>query len=436
VPVEAAALQPVAPLGRRFAAGAIDALILGLLCLILFLFPLVTRGLVLPMWGVLAAVVGYAVVPLSAFRATLGMKLLGLELVTKDGHGVSPGDVLFRELIGRGYFPLAFLLTLLLALIAHLMRLMSFVAPTGMTAFFAVVCVFASIGAALGTMLSTTRPDHRTLADIISRSWVRPAQEPAPGDDEDERQHKRKERNARIRNVVIAELVLFGGALALPWVLTQRTETREEYTNRLRRDRLESQLKSSPDDEGIVTELLKLNQQAGELQRAQELSVKLDALQVKKAKEREESLKRRVQEDPSDQEAMGTLLELYEESGRNEDAVKVYGEFVEKNDDAELRAGYARWLMNHGFDQGAMTELERAAAQDPKMEGVHALRGELFERAGDHQRAQEELYLAVLEDPGDDDSQELLDTLKPPLSPAKKKQLEKKAAAEAKERSQ
>lgn len=432
---EPAPLQPVAPLNRRFIAGAIDGLILGLLCLILFLFPLVTRGLVLPMWGVLAAVVGYAVVPLSAFRATLGMKLLGLELVTKDGHGVSPGDVLFRELIGRGYFPLAYLLTLLLAGIATLLHLMSFVAPTGMTFFFAVVCVFAFLGSLLGTLLAANRSDKRSLADLIARSWVRPAQVQPAADDEDEKQQRRKDASARVRNVVIAELVLFGGALALPWVLTQRTESRGEYANRLKRDHLEAQLKASPDDEGVVTELLRLNREAGEQERTQELMVRLDALQVKKAKEREESLKRRIQEDPSDQQAMGTLLDLLEESGRNDEAVHVYSDFVDRNDDAELRAGYARWLMNHGFDDGALTELERAAQQNPSMEGVHALRGELLQKKGDTARAQEELYLAVLEDSGDDDSQALLDSLAPPLTAAKKKQLEKKFAAEAKERS-
>jgi uncharacterized RDD family membrane protein YckC/thioredoxin-like negative regulator of GroEL len=429
-------VQPTAALNRRFIAGAIDALILGLLCLVLFLFPLVTRGLVLPMWGVLAAVVGYAVVPLSAFRATLGMKLLGLELVTKDGHGVSPGDVLFRELIGRGYFPLAYILTLMLAGVATLLHLMNFVAPTGMTFFFAVVCMFALIGSGLGTLLAANRADRRSLADLIARSYVRPAQARPPGEDEDERQLQRRESSARIRNVVIAELVLFGGALALPWVLTQRTESREQYANRLKRDHFEAQLKANPDDEGVVTELLRLNREAGEVERTKELSDRLDALQVKKAKEREESLKRRIEQDPSDQEAMGTLLDLLDESGRAEEAVHVYSDFVDRNDDAELRAGYTRWLMNHGFNQGAMTELERAAKQDPKMEGVHALRGELFHRAGELEKAQEELYLAVLEDPDDDDAQHWLEVLDvPALTPAKKKQLEKKFAAETKERS-
>jgi len=427
---EPAPLQPVAPLNRRVIAGCIDALILSLLCLLLFLFPLVTRGFVLPMWGVLAAVIGYAVVPLSAFRATLGMKLLGLELVTKDGHGVSPGDVLFRELIGRGYFPAAYLLTLLLALVASLLHLMSFVAPQGLTFFFALVCVLAVMLSVLGTLLVANRPDGRGLPDLMARSFVRPAQPPRAPDDDDERQQRKRDGAARIRNVIIAEVLLFGGALALPWVLTQRTESREEYANRLRRDRLESQLKASPDDEGIVTELLRLNREAGEVERTRQLLVVLDQLQVKKAREREESLKKRLAADPNDQEAMGTLLSLMEEAGRTDDAVKAYSDFVERNGDAELRAGYARWLMNRGLDTGAMTELERAAQQDPTLEGVHALRGELLEKKGEHAKAQEELYLAVLEDPDDDDSQQLLATLSPPLSAAQKKKLEKRFAAE------
>ena len=117
-------------------AGAIDTVVVLGLCAVYFLIPLLTRGLVLPMWGVLAAVLGYLVVPLAAFKRTLGMKLLGLELVTKDGHAVGPGDVLFRELIGRGFFPAAFLFTLFAGLAASWFGVARFAAPAGIALLF------------------------------------------------------------------------------------------------------------------------------------------------------------------------------------------------------------------------------------------------------------------------------------------------------------
>ncbi len=419
--------QPMATLSRRAVAGVIDAAALVGLCLGLFLVPLLTRGLVLPMWGVLAAVVGYSVVPLSAFRQTLGMKLTGLELVTKDGHGVSPGDVLFRELIGRGYFPAAFLLTLLLGVVASWLRLMAFVAPAGTTLFFAVACVFGVAFALLGHALMLNREDQRGLADLMSRSFVRPVQPAPPPDDEDDRLHRRREARARVRNVVLFELVLFGGALALPWVLTQRTESRDEYANRLKRERLEAQLKAHPDDEGIATELLTLLRQAGQLERAAAVEKQVEQLHARKRQEREASLRQRLKDAPDDEEAIGRLLDLLEEDGRTSDAVQAYRDFLEHDDVPALRAGFARWLMERGLDGDAATELERAVKAEPTLEGAHALRGQLLQRAGERDRALDELYLATLEDPDDDDSSQLLAELEQggPLSPARRKQLEK-----------
>jgi uncharacterized RDD family membrane protein YckC/Flp pilus assembly protein TadD len=415
-------------------AGALDLCALVALCLGLFLFPLLTRGLVLPMWGVLAAVVGYSVVPLSAFRQTLGMKLVGLELVTKDGHAVSPGDVLFRELIGRGYFPAAFLLTLLLGLIASWLHLMAFVAPVGTTLFFAFACVFGVGFALLGHALMLNREDQRSLADLLSRSYVRPFQAPPPDDDEDERQHRRREKRARVRKVALFELLLFGGALALPWVLTQRTETREEYANRLKTERLETQLKLHPDDEGVASELLSLLRQGGRLERAAEVEKQLEQLHAKKRKEREASLRQRLKDVPDDEEAIGRLLDLLEEDGRADDAVQAYRDFLEHDDQPELRAGFARWLMERDHDADALAELEKAVKAQPTLEGAHALRGELYQRAGKREQALDELYLATLEDPDDDDSQQLLSELEQagPLSPARRKQLEKQFEAEHK----
>ena len=97
------ALTP-APLGKRIAAAIFDGFVLLVLCVATFLGPLLTRGFVVPMWGVLVVLVGYAVLPLAALKRTLGMQLFNLELARLDGHAVDLANLLFREFVGRGLF--------------------------------------------------------------------------------------------------------------------------------------------------------------------------------------------------------------------------------------------------------------------------------------------------------------------------------------------
>ena len=100
-----------APIPKRVVAGLIDTAFIVVLSGIAFAVPILTRGIVLPMWGVLAVMVGYAAVPLAFLKRTLGMHIMGLELVTSQGHAVDLANVLFRELLGRGFFPAAWLFT-------------------------------------------------------------------------------------------------------------------------------------------------------------------------------------------------------------------------------------------------------------------------------------------------------------------------------------
>src|SRR6185369_866470 len=114
--------------------------------------------------------VGTLAIPLSAFRQTLGMRIFGLELVGKDGHAVGPGDVLFRELLGRGYFPAAFLFTVFAGLVASWLHLAAFVFPAGIGFLFFGASLFAFTLAILGHALILNRPDRRSLADLMARS--------------------------------------------------------------------------------------------------------------------------------------------------------------------------------------------------------------------------------------------------------------------------
>src|SRR5581483_3811662 len=221
-----------APLNTRLLAGAVDAVALVALCAAYFLVPVFTLGVVLPMWGVLAAIIGYAVVPLAVFRQTLGFKLFGLELVSKDGHAVGLGDVLFRELLGRGWFPAAFIFNLIFGYVAMLLGAARFAMPSGMQGLFFMASCLALALAVLGHLLVMTSKDRRSIADVMARSYVVPLQARAEVDDAEELAERKAASARRIRGVVVAEVLILACGLGLPWLLTRRTESTQQHTAR------------------------------------------------------------------------------------------------------------------------------------------------------------------------------------------------------------
>ena len=139
---------------------------------IAFAVPLLTRGVVLPMWGVLAVMVGYAVVPLAFLKRTLGLHIMGLELVGKQGHPVDLANLLFRELLGRGFFPAAWLFTIIASVIASHFRVGGSTTPPLLAGVMTVACAGAFCVAAIGHVIALGRPDQRTLADLLAKSFV------------------------------------------------------------------------------------------------------------------------------------------------------------------------------------------------------------------------------------------------------------------------
>src|SRR5687767_10562113 len=172
-----------AQLDRRVMAGALDGVVLLALCAAYFLVPAALLGVTLPMWGVLAAIIGYSVIPLSVFKQTAGMALFGVELVGKEGHPVALGDLLFRELIGRGWFPAAFLFNLVFAYVAMVLGYARFAMPAGLQAVFVLASGLALFVAVLGHFLVLGVKDRRSIADLMARSWVVPRQPRALPDD-------------------------------------------------------------------------------------------------------------------------------------------------------------------------------------------------------------------------------------------------------------
>lgn len=417
-----------APLGPRIVAGVVDTAIVFALCGAYFLIPLLTRGLVLPMWGVLAAVLGYLVVPLSAYKRTFGMKLGGLELVTKDGHAVAPGDVLFRELIGRGFFPAAFLFTLFMGLVASWLHLAAFVAPTGIALLFFFASSFALALAVLGHVLVLTREDHRSIADLMARSHVRVAVPPVPPADAEEAADRAADARKKLRTVVVFELVLVGGALALPWLLTQRTETNAEYAARLQRQKLEAQVKASPDDAVALRELARAYAQEGRVEEAAQMRARVAEVEARREAERVAALKAKVAADPRDERALAELLDVYDGTEDWPAAKAAYRKFLDGSTDHELRAGFGRWLWKRGFHEEAIAEVKEAQKRDPALEGIHSLLGRIMGDCDRLEEAQVELHLALLEDPDDADARTVLEVIDEeigPLAPAKLTALKK-----------
>lgn len=433
-----------APLGKRLAAGAFDFVIVWALVIGSFLVPLFFRGLVLPMWGVLLVMLGYQVVPLSAFRQTLGMKIFGVELVTRTGHAVGPGEVLFRELVGRGYFPAAFLGTIVLGFIAQLLGVMAFVMPTGIASVFFLVSGFAFALAVLGHFLIFNRTDGRTLADLIARSYVTEAKKRPLPDDAEEAAFVKSMDRSRVRKVAVFEVICIGLVFFGPWLLTQRTEGTGTRAAKLKLRAQEEKARSYPEDMMVLRELYDLQRSLDLIDEARATREKMDALHGKQEAEREVAMRKRLAAEPSNRDVVGRLIEYLEDRNRNDEAREVYAEYVKNNPRPSLRAGFADWLSDREQYDPAIEQLKLALAEDPELGGGHTLLGKIYESAQQVEPAHQEYYLAHKLDEGDDDATDALarlDTERGPLSKDVKKALDKQAkdtlaAAKAKEGAQ
>jgi uncharacterized RDD family membrane protein YckC len=409
-----------APLDKRLSAGALDAIALVALCAAYFLVPVVTLGIVLPMWGVLAAIIGYAVVPLAVFRQTLGFRLFGLELVTKDGHAVGLGDVLFRELIGRGWFPAAFLFNLVFGYVAMLLGAARFAMPTGLQALFFLASCLALALAVLGHVLVMTSKERRSIADLMARSFVVKVQpRPAP-DDADEAAARKADRARRIRGVFIAEVLIVVFGLGAPWLLTRKTESTQQHAARLMREKLEAQFKRDPGDETAARELVRALWEEGHGDEAEKVEAKHAEAMRGKAEARLVSQLATLDKNPGDEDVLLAALEGLELAGRLAEAKPRYEAFVRLKPEPEYRAGYADWLMNHGYEADAVTEMRRLVKDAPDFEGVHKFLAQALLRANQLPEAQIEYQSEVLLDPDDDDAKESLEELDQELGPLPK----------------
>lgn len=408
----------LAPLSRRVLAGLIDGSALVLLSMVTFIVPMKLLGVVLPMWGVLAVMLGWSVVPLAFLQKTVGMRLMGLELAREDGHPVDLANVLFRELLGRGLFPAAYLLTVLAGVVSQLLGMMAFVVPTGLGMVMLFASVVAFVGALAGNLVALTRPDGRGLADLMTRSFVVVAPARKPPDDPDELAAAAAHRKTVVGRIIVFELVLALGVVATPWVLTRRTgETAAHRTARIKRQGLEKKFASDPANEALAGELLDALEREGLLEEAKKVLDRHRRAMASRELDREKLLREKLAKAPNEERTASLLIELLEAQGRLDEAIVVYRGWLGPTPTPSRRAGFGHWLGVRGREDAAVVELQRALLEDPLVPMGHTMLGIVLARQERHDEARTELFYAVTLDPEDEDARDAWDEVQEKLGP-------------------
>ena len=397
-----------APINKRVIAGFIDAACVVVLSAIAFVAPLARGGLALPMWGVLAVMVGYAVVPLAFFKRTLGFHLMGLELVDVRGHAIDLANVTFRELLGRGFFPAAYLLTVILGLVAGHFGVGANTIPPVLAGVMTLACATALTIALIGHVIALGRTDQRSLADLISRSYVveGPALQP-PGDLE-ELEEYRSNRLRVVRNIAVFEVLLAVSVFGLPMLLKSSSgESSQQKIQRLKLESLQAKFDANPVSDSLSNELQRELEYAGRSADAQAVNTRhMQALSLKEVN-REAQLREALaqQRERSTAEA---LIALLEQQDRVDEARDVYVEWLGEAPTASELAGFGHWLATNGKTEEAVTVLTRATGLDPLVPYGQTLLGVSLQRGGQLTLAREHLELALLDDPNDEDAADAL----------------------------
>jgi uncharacterized RDD family membrane protein YckC len=412
---------PPAPLGPRILAGCIDAAAVLGLGLVLFLVPFLAGAESLPVVSMLVALVTYSVLPLALFRSTLGMRLLGIELIGRDGRPADLLELLFREIIGRGMGPAAYLGSFVLALVGAMLGHVALgrLGATAAIGFW--VSGIALLGAAAGHLIALSQQDRRTLADLVCKTMVVPRAVNAveTSADAEELAARADAARARIRNLVLVEALLLGATLAVPLAMAHYNSgaSKRTYVNHLRLETLQKRFARNPGDDAAARELIQLQREAGQLQQASKTSELNTAAHQTELATREQSLRQRLAEDPRDADATEALLELLEDQHRLPEARGVVQASYLAAPSPDAQGSYGAWLYDHAFSKDAIVELQQAidggcAAADAQVYLGYALLDQ-----GDKIAARQALHRALELDPDADAAREKLELLEAEIGP-------------------
>lgn len=403
-----------APVDARIGAAVLDSVAVLLLTALFIGAPLLLTGLMTPTLALCAAVLIWTIAPLWLFRQTLGMKLFGIEMVSKTGHSADLAELLFRELVGRGYLPAIYLVSLGAAIALRLMGYYAgIVSPSGFALIATGLSLLFLALAVTGNLVAFIRPDRRTLADLIAKTMVIPKRDLPPPEDEDDRQMAREERFRKIRGFAIFTVIVTFVATVAPWVVTRRPGPKDTSTieARVAKQKLEVAFEKDKTNARTAYDLAYAYRSEGAEEKANNVIAEHKAALEKRDADREDHFKRRIAVNAEDEEAMGGLLSLYSEQGRLEDAKVAYRAWVDANPTGEKVTGFGVWLYQRNFNDEAIVELKRGIDLGEQSAEAQAYLGFAYRDAGKPAEAKKAFKAALKIDPEMEEAREALDEL-------------------------
>ena len=420
-----APVLPAAPLQPRVTAGLLDGLTLAFLALVLFLAPIPFGGVGVPAWAALAAIIGYAVVPLWAYQATPFMWLFGLELVGRDGQPPDPIDIVFREILGRGLGPAAYLVTFAFALIGELtgsVGISSSLGGIGLS-LAALGCLGALALAVFGHFLALVSPDRRTLADLIARTVVIPRATAAVAQDLDaeEADYRRSQRRLRLRNVLLFEGALGVAMVAGPIIMTKAPAAqRAAYAHHLTLETDQRHFDADPSNASLAETLSADYERQGDPDKAAQVMARQQAAEKVALAKRETALRAAVAADPKNDDASDALIDFLEDHDRAADARAVREAAFEADPSPEGQASYGLWLYQRDAAAEAVANLSAALDAGFEAADAHAYLGLALRELGRKEEARRELRRSLEIDPELDGVEDELSALDEELGPEAK----------------
>jgi uncharacterized RDD family membrane protein YckC len=428
LPADREPTLPAAEIGRRIGAGILDGVGLLVCCVLVISGTMRLLGGSLPLLSVFCVVLLWSVVPLWAFRATLGMWLCDLEVVRKDGEEAEFFDLVLREMVGRGLFPAAYLATVLAGIVATWLGLTLFHMPMGLGLLLALGALFLLSLAAIGHLLVLLRADRIGLADLISGTRIVPKgavprEDRSASLDADELAALGPGRRARSLPLVVAfEAGLLAVAVGIPYLASQglpgsgadRAEARIE---RQQLDYAVRRFDANPTDATIAREAMRRLRQAGRGEEANEVWQRHQEARAETDRRREATLRARLEEEPTNFDALSRLVNDLLDGDRVDEAKEVYSAFVEAEGSGPIRAGYGIWLYRYGYEAEAADVLAEAAdAHDAESARVRAYQGFALERVNRFEEAAVAFARALELDPDLHEVKRALEALAPILA--------------------
>jgi uncharacterized RDD family membrane protein YckC/Tfp pilus assembly protein PilF len=397
-----------ARLGPRILAGLIDGAVMTALSFALYFIPLSLGSIALPLLGALVAIIGWSVVPCAAFRATLGMRVTGIEIVGMDGRPADFTELLARDLLGRGLIGFAYFSTVIVAYIGRLTHVLAFFQPTGIG-----LVLFFTSGALIvlafcGQMPMLAREDRRGLPDLMAKTIViarGSLRKPEEAPDDEERAAARKAHLRRVRNVAVFEIATFVGAIALPYALSRPFNPGADFAARAKIASAEQAFAHNPASQSAAGDLIYLLNETGDQKRAAEILERHHQALSAQSSEQEKELRAALQRDPKDWDAFGTLLEILDRSERTAEAKESFERFVAADPTPDNRASYGVWLYRHKMATPAAQELKKAIADGDGGAETRAYLGWALLELGQKKEAREAFLDALEIDPELDEVQ-------------------------------